>query len=173
MKRPIILAVMMIALAAAAAAQRPNRQRSVRPNQPLSDWKIEITTDGGITGAGSGGLIVTSDGALVITFGSSPAAKRCSYQLMSDELKTLDSAVKNARPAAWAECYALADISTHCCDLIRTNLSLSARGGRALYLTSWLDVSSALPNDIQTLIELLRGPASLDARYRPLCAMTP
>jgi len=174
MQRAFFKAFLIMTIAAAAAAQQSGRQRSVAHPVPLTgDWKIEITSAGGIAGGGNGGLIVSSDGALVITFGSTPQAKRCSFQLTAEELRTVEAAARSARPAAWAECYSLADVSTHCCDLIRTTLSLSARSGRDLYITSWLTGSEPLPSDLQTFSDILRGPASLDARYRPLCTTMP
>ena len=171
MKRAFLV---IMTIAAAAPAQQSGRQRSVaHPALLAGDWKIEITSTGGITGGGNGGLIVSSDGVLVITFGSTPQSKRCSFQLTADELRAVDDAVRSARPAAWAECYSLADVSTHCCDLIRTTLTLSARSGRDVYITSWLTGSQPLPGDLQIFSDLLRGPASLDARYRPLCTTMP
>ncbi|HEY8133913.1 MAG TPA: hypothetical protein VII12_18695 [Thermoanaerobaculia bacterium] len=169
MKRAFFL---VMTIAVAADAQQSFRQRSVaHPAALAGDWKIEITSSGGITGGGNGGLIVSSDGVLIITWGSTPQSKRCSFQLTADELRTVDAAVRSARPTAWAECYSLADVNTHCCDLIRTTLSLSVRSGRDLYITSWL--MEPLPSDLQTLFALLRGPASLDARYRSLCTTMP
>ncbi|HYS53764.1 MAG TPA: hypothetical protein VER58_08410 [Thermoanaerobaculia bacterium] len=164
-------AMLILAIAATASAQQSGRQRSIaHPVQLGPDWGIEITTSGGITGGGSGGLIVSSDGALIIAFGSNPSAKRCTFQLTAVELQDLVTAVGNGRPRSWMECYSLADVGTHCCDLIRTNVTLSARNGRDLYMTSWLTGTESLPQDLHRLIELLRGPAGLDSRYRPLCA---
>ena len=122
----------------------------------------------------SDGTEVTSDikedpGALTITFGSSPAARRCTFQLTPAELQTLAARVENLRPRSWMECYSLANVGTHCCDLIRTNLTLSARNGGDLYITSWL-TGSELPQDLRDLIETLKGPAGVDSRYRQLCA---
>jgi hypothetical protein len=163
--------MLILAIATAASAQQTGRQRSItHPSQLAPDWKIEITTSGGITGGGSGGLTVSSDGALIIAFGSSPTAKRCTYQLTAAELQPIDAAVRNAQPRSWMECYSLADISTHCCDLIRTSLTLSARNGSDRYATSWLIAPEGLPQDLRSLVDMLRGPAGLDARYRPLCA---
>lgn len=168
MKHTIAATLLIIAVATEATAQR---QRPVTPPVPVSDWKIEITTDGGLTGSGNGGLIVSSDGVLVITFGSSSTSKRCTFQLTKSELQAIDAAVRSTNPAMWAECYSLADLKTHCCDLIRTTLSLTANGGRDRYVTSWL--YGMLPSDLQALVDLLRGPAGLDGRYRPLCATSP
>jgi len=168
MKQMIAATLLVIAVASEATAQR---QRPVTPPSPASDWKIEITTDGGFTGNGNGGLIVSSNGVLVIAFGSSSTAKRCTFQLTKSELQAIDAAVQSANPAAWLECYSLADVKTHCCDLIRTTFSLTEHGGRDQYVTWWL--IGTLPLDLQMLVDLSRGPAGLDARYRPLCATTP
>jgi hypothetical protein len=162
------LAIVAMLFAAAASAQ--TRQRSAtHPVEVPPDWKIEITTSGGFTGGGNGGLIVSADGTLVITLGNGTASKRCTYRLKTDELQPLDAIVRTSRPRSWMECYSLANVDTHCCDLIRTNISLSARAGADLYITSWLLGSEGLPQDLKALIELLRGPGSLDARYRQLC----
>jgi hypothetical protein len=169
MKRAIIASFILLIVAVAASAQQTRQRSTPHPVQLPADWKVEVTTSGGLTGSGSGGLIVSADGTLIITFGNAPSSKRCTFQLNADELRALDAAVRSARPRSWMECYSLADINAHCCDLIRTNLSLSARAGRDLYLTSWLTGSEGFPQDLASLNELLRGPASLDARYRPLC----
>ena len=164
-----MLASFLILIAATTASPQSTRQRSAaHPAQLPADWKIEITTSGGFTGSGNGGLIVTADGTLTITpFGNNSASRRCSYQLSAQELQGLDAAVRSARPQSWMECYSLANVNTHCCDLIRTSLSLST--GRDLYVTSWLTGSEGFPQDLKSLIDQLRGPASLDTRYRPLC----
>ena len=110
------------------AFAQSGRQRPASPSVPtVTDWKIEITTDGG----------------------------------------------NNARPGAWLECYSFAEIRTHCCDLIRTTMTLSQRGNRDVFTTSWLTGAPPFPNDLQNLVDLLRGPAGIDARYRPLCATAP
>jgi len=161
----------MFATLLAILLAQSGRQRPVNPpGAPITDWKIEITTEGGITGGGSGGLIVSSDGVLVITFGAH-SPKRCTYQLTPGELQAIDAAVKNSRPTAWWECYSAADVSTQCCDLIRTTLSLSARNGRDLYITSWLTAS--LPGDLESIYNVLRGNGGIDAHYRALCLTTP
>ena len=153
------------------AFAQSGRQRPASPSVPtVTDWKIEITTDGGITGGGAGGLTLTSDGTLTIALSGS---KKCSYQLTPGDLRALNAAVNNARPGAWLECYSFAEIRTHCCDLIRTTMTLSQRGNRDVFTTSWLTGAPPFPNDLQNLVDLLRGPAGIDARYRPLCATAP
>ena len=154
-----IIAALLITIAATTASPQAARQRS------SADWKIEIATRGGFTGGGSGGLIISSDGTLVVTFGNS---RRCSFQLSAADLQALDEAVRNARPQSWMECYSLANIRTHCCDLIRTSLTLTSRSGADMYATSWI-TGSTLPRDLDAIDDLLHGPGSLDARYRPLC----
>ena len=57
--------MLILAIAITASAQPGGRQRSItHPAQLAPDWKIEITTSGGITGGGTGGLIVSANGAL-------------------------------------------------------------------------------------------------------------
>jgi hypothetical protein len=153
------------------AFAQSGRQRPATPSAPtVSDWKIEMTTDGGFAGIGVGGLTVSSDGSLTITLMSS---KKCTYQLTAAELQSLNAAVNNARPGSWLECYSLADTRTHCCDLVRTTMTLSEHGNRDVFTTSWLTGAPPFPMDLENLVDLLRGPAGIDARYRPLCASAP
>ena len=159
---------MFAALLLFALAQR---QRAAAPAQPvITDWTIEITTEGGFTGGGVGGMTVSSDGTLTIVMG---AAKKCTYRLSPGEVQSVTAAVSVTRPGTWMECYSLADVRTHCCDLVTTRLKLSERGGRDVFITSWLTGAPPFPIDLQNLVDLLRGPAGIDARYRPLCASTP
>jgi hypothetical protein len=169
MKRAIIASFVLLIVAAAASARQSRQRAALHPAQLPADWKIEITTSGGFSGGGSGGLIVSADGSLIITFGSAAGSKRCTFQLNAGELQALDALVRSARPRSWMECYSLADVNTHCCDLIRTSLTLSARAGADLYVTSWLTGSQGFPQDLETLIGLLQGSGGLDARYRRLC----
>ena len=144
----------------------PGRQRASLPAP--ADWKIEITTTGGIAGTGTGGLTVSSNGTLVITLINK---KSCTYPLTASELQMISAALANAAPGKWLECYSLADVSTHCCDMVTTTMKLSQRGGRDVFVTSWL--MAPLPADLQGLVDVLRGPAGIDTRYRQLCATTP
>jgi len=155
-----IIASLLILIAATTAS----------PAQLPADWKIEIATSGGFTGSGSGGLTVSANGTVITLLGNGAAAKRCSFQLSAQELQALDAVVRSARPQSWMKSYSLANVSTHCCDLIRTSFSLSGRSGADLYVTSWLTgAEGSLPQDLKALNDMLRGAASLDARYRPLC----
>lgn len=158
----MLTAILLFALA------DPGRQRASLP--PPTDWKIEISTTGGFTGAGGGGLTLSSNGTLVITMINK---KSCTYQLTASELQMVSSAIAAASPASWLECYSLANVNTHCCDLITTTMSLSQRGGRDVYIVSWLTGTPPFPADLQNLVDVLRGPAGIDARYRQLCASAP
>ena len=100
------------------------------------------------------------------------SSKKCTYQLTASELQSLNAAVNNARPVTWLECYTFADTKTRCCDLVRTTITLSERGNRDVFTTSWL-TGAPFPMDLESLVDLMRGPAGIDARYRPLCASTP
>ena len=145
------------------------RQRVVIPAAPVRDWKIEITTTGGIAGGGVGGVTVSSSGVLTITLINK---KQCTYQLTDAELQMLNAAIASAQPGNWLECYSLANVNTHCCDLVTTSLKLSEHGDHDVFVTSWL-TGGTLPPDLQNLIDVLRGPAGIDTRYRQLCATTP
>jgi hypothetical protein len=169
MKRSMVISFLLLTTAIAASAQSTRLRPAPHPVQLPADWKIEITTSGGFTGSGNGGLIVSSDGSLTITFGNAPSAFRCNFQLTAEQLQTLDAAVRNSQPQSWMGCYSLASVSTHCCDLIRTTFSLSARDGSNQYVTSWLTGSQGLPQDLSNLMELLRGAEGIDNRYRRLC----
>jgi len=141
------------------------RQRVATPAQPAGDWKIEITTEGGITGTGTGGLSVSSDGTLVITLINK---KPCAFHLTAEELQTLNAAIGGTHPMEWLECYSFADVMTQCCDLVRTTLRVTLPN-RHVYVTSWLTGTPPFPADLASLVDALRGPAGIDARYRPLC----
>lgn len=158
----------MLAAFLILALADPVRQRASLP--PVADWQIEITTTGGITGTGTGGLTVSSKGTLVITLINK---KQCTYSLTASELQMVSAAVAGTTPGNWLECYSLADVSTHCCDLITSTMRLTQRGGRDVYITSWLTGTPPFPADLQNLVDVLRGPSGIDGHYRPLCATTP
>src|SRR5215470_6756881 len=111
------------------------RMRASLPPQPVTDWKVDLSTSGGFTGAGSGNFVVTSDGMFVTSVGPD---KQCPFHLTPEEVRAIDDAIRNSRPTVWSECHTLADQRTHCCDLIRTSMTLSERGGRDVYVTSWI-----------------------------------
>ena len=150
-------------------ALESGRQRAVKmPVQQATDWNIQVTSTGGFGGGGAGSLTVTSDGVIVML--DNP---RCKYKLTPNELQTLDAAVKAAQPSNWLECYSLADVSTHCCDLFHWTVTLSTARGRNNYTTSFYMITPAVPLDLDNILELLIGPAGLHSRYRTLCATTP
>ena len=152
------------------ALTNPPRQRVSLP--PATDWKIEITTTGGIAGIGTGGMTVSSDGMITIT---SISGENCAYQLKAEDLQSLKGALQNAQPAAWLECYSPADVHMHCCDLVRTTMTMSQGGGRDVFTTSWLTGIPPFPTDPRNLVDLFRGPGGIDARYRALfiCSSNP
>ena len=150
-------------------ALESGRQRAVKmPVQQATGWNIQVMSTGGFGGGGAGSMTVSSDGAIVML--DNP---RCKFQLTPSELQSLDAAVKAAQPATWMECYSLADINTHCCDLIHWTVTLSTAGGRNVYSTSFYMITPAVPLDLDNILELLIGPAGLHSRYRTLCATTP
>src|ERR1700747_69131 len=96
---------------------------------------------------------------------STPAITDWKIELTPGELQAVDAAVKGAHPASWSECDSLAGGSNYW-DRIRTALTLTERSERDVYVTSFL--LPPLPNDLQNIVDALRGPAGLDSCYRPL-----
>lgn len=143
------------------------RQRAVKmPLQQFADWKIELTSTGGITGRGAGSLVVRYDGSIVVN-----GNNRCSYQLTAGDLQALSDAIRNAQPDSWRECYSFANANTHCCDLIQWTVTLTARDGRDNYRTSFIETT--LPQNLKAIVDLLLAPSGLLSRYGPLCTSTP
>lgn len=134
---------------------------------PPSAWKVEVATQGGLSGRGSGAVQASSSGdAQLVT----PGGQRCLVRLSAAELSRLDAAVKRARPARWRARYYLPDNPTGCCDQVATTMALSRleSGGRGERhaVTGWYDESrSRAPRDALALhdaaLEILLG--------RPAC----
>src|SRR5437764_5034875 len=124
------------------------RQRAVKlPFQQVTDWRIELTSTGGFSGAGAGSLAVRYDG-LIVMYGSN----RCSYQLTAGDLQAVNNAIRNAQPDSWLECYTLANVNTHCCDLVQWTLTVTARDGRDTYTTSFIQTN--VPPDLKNILDL-------------------
>jgi hypothetical protein len=138
----------------------------------VTPWTVEITTDGGLDGRGSGALKLSNDGTLTVT---PPRAKHaCTYQLTQDEMLPIGDLVGSANPQQWLASYADASNPNGCCDMIRTTLVLTRDDVRPNvgYTASWYDAHRPLPADLAAIADALFSgakPASLRARYIPLC----
>jgi len=142
MRSRFALATVLVLFGCAAMPQRP--------------WNVEITTSGGFTGRGNGGIRIDSDGTITVTaFGGG----RCSFKATAEELKQFESVLAQARPEAWRESYAP---ENKCCDRIEYVLTLTIVDKK--YTTSWIDAPQPMPKDLTALIEALQ---KLKQRCRP------
>jgi hypothetical protein len=177
MKRAVMIAFCTV-IAASATAVEPTqnlRRRAVRPAVQIQGWSIEITTQGGFTGSGNGGVTVSSDGKIgILLLGDS--APRCTFQLDAAALASVTRVVTLASPQTWVESYVPAPLQRRCCDMITTSLRLTRNedGRDVVYETRWLGGASSLPFDLADLIStVINGESSVRSRYIPLCTKTP
>lgn len=122
--------------------------------QAPEKWTVTITTHGGFTGKGTGGIIATSDGSVTRDrLGTSP----CRQQLTSAGLQSLTRAVAEAKPAAWLPSYVRPSNPHGCCDQFRYSVILEmqdAKGTPTKYSTFWYsEMSNALPTDVRGLFD--------------------
>ena len=109
-------------------------------------WRIEITTDGGITGKGLGSVSVDSSGHVV----AADIARRCDGALTPAESSTLATAVAAAVPGSWRSSYETPGAPHGHPDQIHYSLTFT-RDGKA-YTTSWYgEPEAGLPADLAAL----------------------
>src|SRR6266536_957376 len=125
-------------------------------------WRIEITTNGGFTGRGSGSLNVAADGTLTIKPG-------CRLGLTAEDLKTLNELVEKAKPREWKPSYVTPTNPTGCCDMIGTTLTITRRGSK--WTSTWFDDHLPLPADLEAILSALwmPGPTTIRGRYKAQC----
>lgn len=106
-------------------------------------WKVEVATQGGLSGRGAGAVQVSSSGEAELV---TPAGQRCRVRLAAAELSRLAAAVKRAHPGRWRPRYYLPDNPTGCCDQMVTTLALvrGAGHGEQRTVTGWYDESRQL-----------------------------
>ncbi len=117
-------------------------------------WKVTITTRGGFTGKGTGGMIATSDGYVTTDRLGRPA---CRQQLAPADLGSLTLIVAEAKPASWTPSYVRTSNPHGCCDQFRYSLTLEvqhAEGTPTKYRTFWYsEMSNTLPADVRGLFD--------------------
>ena len=110
------------------------------------DWNIEITTDGGITGRGLGGVSITPR-----SIEATDPGRTCKGELTAGERETLQRAIAGVR-GTWKPEYVKPDNPHGHADQIRYTLMVR-RGGESRS-TSWFDESkSDLPADASAVFE--------------------
>ena len=111
-------------------------------------WKVEIETSGGLTGRGTGGILITSDGVLQ----AATESKNCQAKLTPGELKTIARLISRARPRAWRPSYQRADNPYGGADQFQYRLRLTT--GAETHETFWYDATgSGMPQDLRALAE--------------------
>ena len=134
MRSRFALLILLVLFGCAATVRRP--------------WKVEITTSGGFTGRGNGGIAVDSTGAIQVTsFGGA----RCAFTMTADELKRFEALLAQANPEKWKESYAP---ENKCCDRIEYVLTLTIAEKK--YTTNWIDSPLPMPKDLVALTDALR-----------------
>jgi hypothetical protein len=83
----MMIGTLLLLTATTAAAQTPGRGPSV-PADPKA-WVVEVSTSGGFTGRGKGGVIVQWDGTLACT----PPLAACGTALSGESLRMLAALV--------------------------------------------------------------------------------
>lgn len=107
-----------------------------------SDWVIEITTSGGITGRGLGSVTITPSEATT----TDVARRACTAALTDEERSSLATLAANAKPAAWRD----QEPPSGSADLIEYTLTLP-RGTESHHATWSGEDVSGLPKDLGTL----------------------
>lgn len=130
-----------------------------RMSAPTSTWEVRLTTIGGFTGGGIGGLLVRSDGVAELLRRNParegpPQTPACQIRLSAAELADLGEAVRTARPGDWRERYVVPENPDGCCDMLGSHLSVErAESGRVeRSATFWYDdAAPRLPQDLRSL----------------------
>jgi hypothetical protein len=126
-------------------------------------WSIELTSDGGFSGRGNGGLTINGDDVV-----AHKGNTDCPMVLSDAETKTLHERLAAIHPEAWAASYAPAKHPNGHPDQFHYDLTVSAGDGKS-YKTGWYGESAeddTLPPDLGHLREFLM---SLQQRARADC----
>ena len=121
---------------------------SVASEESDGEWSIEIRTDGGFAGRGTGGVSIRSSGDVEATdFGGAT----CKAKMTDIEVSTLAGLVRASSPQEWSDEYPAAGA-----DMFHYTLTLvhGAPGDETQAESGWVDGSlEDLPPDLRTLFE--------------------
>jgi hypothetical protein len=110
-----------------------------------NDWKIEVATEGGLTGRGLGSVVIAPPAVDARDF-----QRSCKGTLEEGEAQTLASAVAAAKPSEWQKEYVRPENPRGYADMVRYTLTLT-RGAES-HATSWYgEAQPKLPADVSTL----------------------
>jgi len=111
------------------------------------DWRVEVATEGGITGKGLGSVDITPPSVSARDF-----ARSCNGTLDDHEQARLASAAGTAKPAGWKSEYVRPENPHGYADQIRYTLTLTR--GQEKHSTSWYEETRAqLPPDAASLYD--------------------
>lgn len=127
-------------------------------------WLLILTTGGGFSGNGSGGVVVNSQ--VSAAAGKTPYQLEefqfsCESQLSAEEMRSIEQMVLSAKPSSWKENYINPKNPDGCCDQFGYDLELHYRkadGTEKIYAASWYDSGSyLLPADLMALYETMQA----------------
>jgi hypothetical protein len=137
-----VLALSLATVAISGQAARPGPPAQV----PADTWVVEVSTSGGLTGAGKGNVSVQWDGALVCT----PPLSGCAAVASRESTARLSTLITNLISAA-----APALTSTPCSDCFVTTMTVKRRtadGGEIVRRYSWNDADfPGMPEPLKRL----------------------
>jgi hypothetical protein len=124
-------------------------------------WRIEISTSGGVTGRGVGGMSVSADGALAPRSG-------CALRLTESDLRAISELVDKAKPEEWKPSYVTPANPHGCCDQVKTTLTLTR--GEKRWTSTWYNDHLPMPADLEAIADaLFSNPKSVRSRYKAQC----
>jgi hypothetical protein len=119
---------------------------------PKRPWRVEIKTDGGIAGRGTGDYAIDSDGKVTAKLFN---GRECTF---TTDPAPIEQLLAKARPREWKDSYVP---ENQCCDRIHYTLTYDEAGVKTI--TSWIDDPLPMPDDLVALSSAIVGgePASI------------
>ena len=129
-------------------------------NAEAAPWRVDVTTHGGLSGRGSGGVKIRSSGDVEVV---TATGQRCDIRLGRAALAKVEQALRRARPERWRPRYFMRDNPTGCCDQVSTTLAIVQGEAEKQSVTGWYDESRQLvPRDARAVHEAAMGLALVD-----------
>jgi hypothetical protein len=145
------LLIVVLASAGFSTAQTLSNEPPPAVPDGNGAWTIRISTSGGFTGRGRGGVTLTSQGDLTCLQTSHP----CENKLVADRLRPVAQLISSLDPSKWGN--ATAQENMVCNDCYTTTMTLARREGGKVTLTtlSWNDVTQRrVPPDVLRLVDM-------------------
>jgi hypothetical protein len=137
------------------------------------EWRVELRSSGGITGRGSGGVVVQADGTVELIGGGplrGPRMEATCTVRVPEKIKPVADALQGLQPDGWRERYTPRGNPDGCCDQFQWDLAVTrVEGGSspAPLRTSWIgEPAPDLPSDLSRLRTALLDVWNL---AKPLC----